>query len=181
MRKIIVELIVGIAIIATLAFVIFTAIKQPSPSSSVAVATQRESMHIPAPSNYLVDNANVLSPSLVAVLNGELASFDAGSGHTAQIGVLIVTSTQPYDLEQYSIAVADSWKIGYKGSNNGILFILATVDRKVRIEVGKGFEGTLTDVQTSEMLSQYAVPYFKNQNWNGGVKATVEALINKLK
>ena len=144
------------------------------------VVNSGSSISIPAPSNYLVDVSGVLTQETIMKLNAELKAFD-NSSNTAQIGVLVVTSTQPLTIEQYSIAVAQNWKVGYKGSNNGILFTLATNDRKTRIEVGKGFEGELTDVQANDILQQYAVPFFHNQDWNAGVIATVEALINKLK
>jgi uncharacterized protein len=177
-----IELLVVIAVIAILSVgvILLVGASSGSSSSSDGQVGTAASINIPTPSNYLVDEAGALNQDTVMKLNSELQAFDTNSKNIEQIGVLIVTSTQPDTIEQYSIAVAQNWKVGYKGSNNGILFTLATIDRTTRIEVGTDLEGTLTDVQAEDMLQQYAVPYFKTGDWNGGVTAVVEALINKL-
>jgi uncharacterized protein len=177
-----VEILIAITVIVLAVVMLVIGFRSLSPTTTVnqGQAGTAANISIPAPTNYLIDAAGALKSETVTKLNTELQAFDTNSKNTAQIGVLVVTSTQPDTIEQYSIAVADNWKVGYKGSNEGILFVLATVDRKTRIEVGKGFEGTLTDVQAEDVLQQYAIPSFRKGDWDGGVTATVEALINKL-
>jgi uncharacterized protein len=169
----VIEIIVVVLIVAVLGFVIWQAFHTSPNTTTSAIA-------IPAPTNYVVDEAGVLSSSTLFTLDSKLGTFDIDSSNTAQIAVLVVTSTQSDTIEQYSNLVFNSWKIGYKGSNNGILFVLATVDRNARIEVGTGFEGVLTDVQAESILQTYGVPAFAKGDWNGGTTAVVNELIKEL-
>ncbi len=93
-----------------------------------------------------------------------------------QMAVLVVDSIRPYSIEEYSIRVAEKWKLGDKGINNGVLFIVATKDRKTRIEVGRGLEGVLTDTATSHIQREIMSPMFKVGNYVGGIIAVIDEI-----
>ncbi len=94
------------------------------------------------------------------------------------IAVLVVDSTKPETIEQFSIKTAESWKVGEKKKDNGILVIIATKDRKSRIEVGYGLEGVITDAISTRILSEYANPFFKNNDFKGGILEIIGKLKN---
>lgn len=94
------------------------------------------------------------------------------------IAVLVVDSTMPETIEQFSIKTADSWKVGEKKKDNGILVVIATKDRKSRIEVGYGLEGSITDAISTRILSEYANPFFKNNDFKGGILEIIGKLKN---
>ncbi len=87
----------------------------------------------------------------------------------ADFAVLIVDSTKPMEIEQYSIKVAEKWKIGKSKEDNGSIIIVAISDKATRIEVGYGLEGKLTDAVTSRIIKEYMIPKFKNADWEGGI------------
>lgn len=130
----------------------------------------------PEPSNYVVDTTGEMSPDVVANLNFELSKFDG----TAQIAVLVIDSTFPQTIEEYSINLAEKWKVGYSGKDNGIIIVLATKDRKVRIEVGKGLEGTIPDAVAGRIMDEYMVPDLKNNDWDAAITKGVRALEARL-
>jgi uncharacterized protein len=91
--------------------------------------------------------------------------------------VLIVPSTQPEPIEAYSIRVADAWKVGRKGQDNGVLFLVAKNDRKMRFEVGYGLEGVLTDVTARRIIAENVAPLFRQNQYAGGIAAGVDRVI----
>ena len=94
----------------------------------------------------------------------------------------MLPSTQPEAIAAYSIRVAEAWKIGHKGKDNGAVFLIAKNDRKNRIEVGYGLEGVLTDVTTRRILAETVAPYFRNNQFAQGIDAGVDqviAVVNK--
>src|SRR5207244_8978379 len=95
----------------------------------------------------------------------------------SQIAVLIVPTTQPETIEQYSIRVADAWKVGRKKIDDGALMVIAKNDRHLRIEVGYGLEGALTDVTTRRIIDEVITPKFKSGDFAGGVTAGVNRMI----
>jgi uncharacterized protein len=117
-----------------------------------------------------------MSPDVVANLNFELSKFDG----TAQIAVLVIDSTFPQTIEEYSINLAEEWKVGYNGEDNGVIIVLATEDRKVRIEVGKGLEGTIPDAVAGRIMDEYMVPDLKNNDWDSAITKGVRALETRL-
>ena len=82
--------------------------------------------------------------------------------------VLIVPTTQPEEIEQYSIRVADQWKIGRKGVDDGVILLVAKNDRRVRIEVGRGLEGALPDAIANRIVTETITPHFKLGDYDGG-------------
>lgn len=108
-------------------------------------------------------------------LESMLDAFEARKG--SQIAVLLVPSTQPETIEQYGIRVAEKWKLGRKGIDDGALLILAKQDHAVRVEVGYGLEGVIPDAIAKRIVSETIIPRLKRDDYFGGVKAGVEAMI----
>lgn len=93
-----------------------------------------------------------------------------------QMGVLVVDTIKPYSIEEYSMMVAEKWKIGQKGVDNGVLMVVATKDRKARLEVGNGLQGSLTDAMTKRIQMEKMVPEFKKGQFVDGIIATVDGI-----
>lgn len=123
----------------------------------------------------LTDLTGSLTKAEVDALEASLADFERRKG--SQIAVLIVPTTQPETIEQYSIRVAESWKLGRKGVDDGVLLLVAKNDRTVRIEVGYGLEGVLTDATSNQIIEDIIVPRFKAGDFAGGINAGVAAII----
>src|SRR6267154_127929 len=125
------------------------------------------------------DEANVLSASSKAQLEAVLkAERDSTSN---QIAVLIIPSLDGDDIDSYGIRVAEAWKVGTKDNDNGAILIVAIQDRKVRIEVGQGLEGVLTDAMSSRINRNEIAPRFRQGDYDGGVNAGVSAIIQTIK
>lgn len=92
--------------------------------------------------------------------------------------VLVVDSVAPFAIEEYGIKVAEKWKIGKSKEDNGLILIIATQDRKARLEVGYGMEGQITDAKSAQLLKDYATPEFKNKNWFGGIMQVIGRVDN---
>ena len=98
----------------------------------------------------------------------------------AQIVVVTVKSLEGKSVADYSLELFRSWGIGDKKLNNGLLVLLATEDREVKIQVGYGLEGRVNDSKAGRFLDQYGVPYFKNNDWDAGIKALYSALLREV-
>ncbi|MCG3203956.1 MAG: hypothetical protein KCHDKBKB_00633 [Elusimicrobia bacterium] len=131
----------------------------------------------PSPTGYVVDTSNVLSEETELKVSNQLKEFD----EKAQIAVVTVPSTGAESIEEYSINLAEAWKPGYEGKDNGVIFLIATTDRKLRIEVGRGLEEKLTDAEAGRILDNKVIPYLKNADWDGGVLSGVTAIIEEVK
>src|SRR5258708_37997576 len=123
----------------------------------------------------LVDQTGTLSSGDVASLQQTLRDFEARKG--SQIAVLIVPTTAPETIEQYSLRVAETWKIGRKKIDDGALVVVAKDDRKLRIEVGYGLEGALTDVTSQRIIDEVITPRFRSGDFTGGVSSGVDRSI----
>lgn len=132
-------------------------------------------MPIPPLRDRVTDLTQTLSPQETQALIAKLAAWEEKTGN--QLVVLIVPTTQPESIEAYGIRVADAWKIGRKGHDNGAMLIVAKNDRKLRIEVGYGFEGTLTDAASRRIISDVIAPFFRQNQFDKGVEAGVDAII----
>lgn len=132
-------------------------------------------VEVPAFSAHVVDLTQTLSASQQEALEGKLASFQATKG--SQIAVLMVPTTQPEAIEQYAIRVVDEWKVGREKIDDGLLVLVAKDDRKMRIEVGYGLEGAVTDLYAKRIISETMTPHFKQGDFAGGIDATVNQLI----
>lgn len=118
---------------------------------------------------------NTLTPAQVASIEQQLVALEQRKG--SQLAVLIVPTTQPEAIEQYSLRVAEAWKLGRKGVDDGALLIIAKNDRTLRIEVGYGLEGVIPDAIAKRVIAETIVPYFKQNDFAGGIQAGVTQLI----
>jgi uncharacterized protein len=123
----------------------------------------------------VVDQTGTLSGDDIASLNRKIRDFEARKG--SQIAVLIVPTTAPEEIEQYSIRVAEAWKIGRKKIDDGAILLVAKNDRKLRIEVGYGLEGALTDVTSKRIIDEIITPKFHNGDFAGGISDGVDRII----
>jgi uncharacterized protein len=123
----------------------------------------------------VVDQTGTLSSADIASLTQTLGALELRKG--SQVAVLIVPTTQPETIEQFSIRVAEAWKIGRKKIDDGALLVVAKDDHKLRIEVGYGLEGPLTDVTSRRIIDEIIVPRFKTGDFTGGISAGVDRII----
>lgn len=123
----------------------------------------------------VTDTTGMLTDSQRAELESRLAAFEARKG--AQIAVLIVPSTGDETIEQYSIRVAEAWKIGRSAVDDGAILLIARDDRKLRIEVGYGLEGALPDVTAKRIIRDIITPPFRAGDYNAGISAGIDAMI----
>jgi uncharacterized protein len=124
------------------------------------------------------DHANVLSESEKAGLESILKRFEAET--TNQVVLLVIPSLEGDSLEDFSIRVAEAWKVGQKGRDNGVIFLVAIEDRKARIEVGYGLEGTLTDAQSGRILRNLVFPAFRQGAYPSGIQAGVVGILQTI-
>jgi uncharacterized protein len=132
----------------------------------------------PALSGRVVDDAHILTPDIQADLTQRLAALEAKNSR--QLIVVTVPSLQGYDIADYGYQLGRTWGVGQKGINNGALFIIAPNERKVRIEVGYGLEGILTDAMSNLILQRAVVPKFRAGDMPGGVVDGTQALIEQM-
>jgi uncharacterized protein len=130
---------------------------------------------VPPLSGRVVDQTGTLSSGDIASLTQTLKDLEARKG--SQVAVLIVPTTEPETIEQFSIRVAEAWKIGRKKIDDGALLVIAKNDRHLRIEVGYGLEGALTDVTSKRIIDEDITPKFKNGDFAGGVSAGIDRMI----
>jgi len=130
---------------------------------------------VPPLSGRVVDQTGTLSDSDIASLTQKLKDFETRKG--SQVTVLIVPTTAPETIEQFSIRVAEAWKIGRRKIDDGAILVVAKNDRKLRIEVGYGLEGSLTDVTARRIIDEIIVPKFRSGDFAGGISAGVERII----
>jgi len=121
------------------------------------------------------DVASVLSSSTVESLESELRAHEDSTSN--QIAVLIIPSLDGEILEEYSLKVAETWKLGQKDKDNGVLLLVAINDRKMRIEVGYGLEGDLTDALSSRIIRNEIAPSFRQEDYNAGITNGVHAIM----
>ncbi len=121
------------------------------------------------------DQARLLSPAAAARIDQKLAAFERDSSN--QIVVLTIPSLQGDDIDQFSIRVAEAWKLGQKGKDNGVLLIIAQAERKVRIEVGMGLQGVLPDISASKIIREIMRPHLKSGNFDQAVDSATDAII----
>lgn len=122
----------------------------------------------------VTDQAGVLLPEQRAALESRLAALEQEKG--SQVAILTVATTQPETLEQYGIRVAESWELGRKGVDDGLLILLATEDRAVRIEAGYGLEGVIPDAVAKRVIAEIMTPHFRQGDFHGGLDAAVTQL-----
>jgi uncharacterized protein len=130
---------------------------------------------VPDLSHRVTDLTDTLSAGQVSALENQLAAFEAQKG--SQIAVLIIPTTQPEDIAQFGIRVAEQWKIGRKKIDDGVILIVAKDDRQLRLEVGYGLEGAIPDAIAKRVIAETITPYFKADNYYDGIEAGVQQLM----
>lgn len=130
---------------------------------------------IPPLSKHVTDVTGTLTADQTGTLEQNLAAFESKKG--SQIAVLIVPTTAPEDIEQYSLRVVEKWKLGRKNVDDGALLIIAKDDRAMRIEVGYGLEGALNDATSKRIISEIITPYFKQGDFYGGISAGINSMM----
>lgn len=123
----------------------------------------------------VTDLTNTLTPPQAANLEQQLADFEKRKG--SQLAVLIVPTTAPEAIEQYGMRVAEAWKLGRKGADDGALLLVAKNDRALRIEVGYGLEGVIPDAIAKRVIAETIVPHFQQNDFAGGIQAGVDQLV----
>ncbi len=138
------------------------------------LAFAQELQPVPALQAHVTDTLSLLPENRRQVLEAQLVQLEKDKG--AQLAVLIVATTQPEAIESYALRVAEAWKLGRKGVDDGLLFVIARDDRRMRIEVGYGLEGAVPDAIAKRIIAEVVAPRFKAGDYPGGVEAGVAAL-----
>lgn len=152
----------GVVRVCVLAFVLLAA---------VAAST---ALDVPYLSGRVNDLAHMLSPAARDRLEGKLSDLERRTG--AQVAVLTISSLAGESLEGYSVRVAQTWKLGRKGVDDGVLFLVVQQERKMRIEVGYGLESRLTDLVARRILDDVVRPRFRGSDFDGGIEAGIDAI-----
>ena len=131
---------------------------------------------VPPLERRVTDLTGTLEPAARQRLEDRLAQFEQQKG--SQVAVLLVPTTAPETIEEFGIRVAEQWKLGRKGVDDGVLLLVAIEDRALRIEVGYGLEGVLPDVIAKRIVSDVITPYFRQGDYAGGLEAGVARIIS---
>ena len=130
---------------------------------------------VPPLVGHVTDQTGTLSAAQQAALEQTLSAFEARKG--SQLAVLLVPTTAPEEIEQYALRVAEQWKLGRAKVDDGAILVVAKNDRTLRLEVGYGLEGALSDITSKRIVSDTIVPRFKQGDYNGGIDAGVAQII----
>ena len=133
---------------------------------------------VPFLTGRVTDNAQILSDETRKAVTANLKAHEEKT--TNQIAVLTVPTLDGVSIEEYAVTVFNTWKLGHKGKDNGLLLLVAPKDRKMRIEVGYGLEGTMTDGIAGSIIRNAMTPFFKNNDYDRGMNEGVRAIINVL-
>jgi len=134
-------------------------------------------LNVPPLTGYINDTAGLLTPGQKQVLENTLREHEQNTGH--QFVLLTIPSLEGEVLENYSIKVAEKWKIGRKNLDNGLIMLIARDDREIRIEVGYGLESVITDAFSGSVIREIIVPAFKAGDFNTGIENAFKALMNR--
>lgn len=147
-------------------------------SLASALTSLSFALDVPPLTGRVVDLAHVLPPNTIESLTARLKAHEETTSN--QVTVLVLPSLEGEPLESYSHRVATTWKLGQKGTDNGILLLVAMKERKIRIEVGYGLEGALTDARSAQIIRGEIVPRFRAGDASGGVAAGVDAILKTI-
>jgi uncharacterized protein len=142
------------------------------------LAFSAAALEFPTLSGRVVDEANILDPATRAALNDKLATLETKT--TDQLVVVTLKSLQGTSIEDYGVELGRRWRIGQKDKNNGVVLIVAPNERKVRIEVGYGLEGTLTDAVSRLIIENAIIPRFRANDFPGGINRGVDDIVSVL-
>ncbi len=130
---------------------------------------------IPSLKTRVTDLTNTLTAEQKGALEQKLGAFEVRKG--SQVAVLMLASTKPEEIEQYSIRLAEAWKIGRKGTDDGVILVVAKDDRRLRIEVGYGLEGVIPDAIAKRVISEVITPKFKTGDFYGGISDGLDRIV----
>ncbi|MEO8023435.1 TPM domain-containing protein [Polaromonas sp.] len=152
------------------------AAQAPEPTDVTAVARPTDSVRVAVPpySARVLDTTGTLHTTHIAELNQQILALEADT--RAAVVVLMVQTTGDEAIEQYATRVFEKWKIGDAERDDGILILVATEDRRMRIEVGQGLEGTVPDVLAGRIIDQDMKPRFRSNDYAGGLKAAINSI-----
>lgn len=134
---------------------------------------------VPALTGHVVDTTGTLDAAQTAALDAKLVALERDKG--AQVVVLMVPTTAPEDIAAYANRVGNTWKIGRAGVGDGAILLVALKDRRARIEVAKTLEGAVPDIAASHIIDEALVPYFRRNDFAGGLNAAVDQLTARIR
>jgi uncharacterized protein len=147
---------------------------------ALLLATRVAALEVPpAPTQWVTDRAGMLGGTEADLLNRKLADFEQGSG--AQFIIYTFESLEGESLEDFTIRCVEAWKVGQKKFDNGLVLFVFEQEKKTRIEVGYGLEGTMTDAFSSRVLREVIEPRFAQGDFAGGLNAGADAIITKIR
>jgi uncharacterized protein len=140
-----------------------------------ALATPALALDVPPLRAHVNDEASLLEPAERQALERKLTAYERGSGN--QFALLVIPSLEGEPLEDFSMRVAEAWKIGQRGKDNGLLMLVVTQDRKIRIDTGYGLEGDIPDVLASRIIRNVMQPAFRDHHYAAGINQAFDLLI----
>jgi len=143
-----------------------------------AFAAAGDPIAVPKLTGRVVDGAGMLTDREHAALESKLADFERA--HGSQVVVLLVPSIGEETIEEFAGRVTDDWKLGRKGVDDGVLFVVAQKERRMRIHTGRGVQGTLTDALSKRIVSEIVAPRFRTGDFAGGIDAGVDAIFKAI-
>jgi len=149
-----------------------------APLLALPLAAQAQRAEVPYLTGRVVDMAEILKPDTRRRLAGELQAHEKKTAN--QVAVLTVPTIHGESVEEYAVRVFEQWKLGQKGKDNGVLVVVVPQDRRMRIEVGYGLEGTLTDAAASRIIRDVMTPRFRAGDYDGGISQGVGAIVAQL-
>jgi uncharacterized protein len=141
----------------------------------LAIGPARGEVPVPPLKARVTDLTGTLNAAQRSDLESRIAAYEARRG--SQMAVLILSTTKPEEIDQYSIRVAEAWKIGRKGVDDGLILVVAKDDRRLRIEVGYGLEGAIPDSLANRVIDERITPRFRDGDFYGGLRDGVDQLI----
>jgi uncharacterized protein len=147
-------------------------------AAAALAATPTEPIPVPKLTARVIDQTGSLTAAERDALEAKLRAFEAARG--SQIAVLMVPSIGPEVIEDFATRVTDEWKLGRAGVDDGVLFVIAKQERKMRIQTGRGVQGTLTDALSRRIVADLVAPRFRTGDFSGGVDAGVDAIVKAI-
>jgi uncharacterized protein len=150
----------------------------PAPKAGESAPAAGASVQYPRLTGRVVDTADLLAPAQEAALSSRLEAAERAAGR--QLVVVTVPNLQDRAIEEYGVGLGRAWGLGRRDANNGVLLIVAVAEKKIRIEVGYGLEGILTDALSSRIIRERITPRFQANDYAGGIVAGVDAILEQL-
>jgi uncharacterized protein len=142
----------------------------------LTIISQSFALDVPPLTGYVNDYGGMISPQVKSQIESELSAFEKTD--STQVVILTIPSLEGEVLEEFAIKAGEAWKIGQKGKDNGVIIVVSKGDKKIRIEVGRGLEGKLTDLMAGRIIDLVVKPRFKRGDYDGGLHAGVAAIID---